>query len=428
MSRSLRLRLSVGVLSVTVGVALLGGAASFALSCHHVLERMDDQLQRLCAVIDLQPALRQNFAPFTDSVSFVRLADPRAREPSILPRLGALHEGLSTVRLSGEDWRVFVHERQDGLRIVAGQKMSQRNFIARRSAAKAVAPFLLLMPLLVAAIHLAIGQAFKPLLELSREINESGLDRLHPISTELAPSEIHPFVRAIDGLLERVELAMARQRRFVADAAHEMRTPLTALSLRAQRLGMVQMPEPAQLEFSRLCEGIGRTQRLVEQLLALARTQDGPIDGPRVALEDVIRATVEELLPLSLERGIDLGIAEQRGQGPVGPEIQLRAVVRNLVENALRYAPQGGRVDISLVEVPEGTLLSVEDDGPGIPLEERERVFDPFHRRVGNEDAGSGLGLSIVRSVCERLGASIALRDAREGGLRADVLFPRERS
>jgi two-component system OmpR family sensor kinase len=191
---------------------------------------------------------------------------------------------------------------------------------------------------------------------------------------------------------------------------------------------MVPMPDPARLEFTRLCEGIGRTQRLVEQLLALARTQDGPIEGPSVALEEVIRATVEELLPLSLEKGIDLGIAERRGTGPSGPESHLRAVVRNLVENALRYAPQGGRVDISLVDVPGGALLSVEDDGPGIPPQERESVFDPFHRGAANEDAGSGLGLSIVRSVCERLGASITLGEASQGGLRADVFFPGKRA
>lgn len=427
MSTSLRLRLSVGLLAVTVTVGLLAGTASFLMTYDRALQHQDEQLERMSSLIDHQPHPLTGFVPVSDSAFFAQVLDPHLPVP--LPSgIDTLREGFHMVCRDGGQWRVFIHRREDGTRIAVGQDFAERKAIARRSAAKTATPLLLLMPLLVLSIRLVIGRAFKPLLELSRDIDASGLDRLHPLDPALAPAEIHPFVHALNGLLERAGLSLSRQRRFVADAAHELRTPLTALSLRAQRLGGQEMSETARKEFTELSAGIARTQRLVDQLLTLARTQEAPADAPSVPLEDVLRSVLEDLLPLALERRIDLGIAELSGPGTRGPEAELRAIVRNLVENALRYAPEGGRVDLSLVSTSQGTLFSVEDDGPGIPPAERERVFDPFYRPAGTEQQGSGLGLSIVRVACERLEASVQLLEAREGGLRADVLFPKARA
>ena len=426
MRSSLRMRLTWGLLALALCVGVLGASWSFAQSYGRSLERMDEQLQRLCALAELQARPGRGGVLLEDSVSFVRALDPRHPDPGVPAGLDSLRDGIWSIRWAGEAWRVSVRERGDGARIVAGQKLAQRNAIARRSAAKTAIPFLVLLPLLAVSVHLLVRRSFRPLRELSEDLNSRGIERLLPIDAAVAPSEIHPFVRAINGLLDRADRSLALQRRFVADAAHEMRTPLTALSLRAQRLGMSEMPEPARREFAALCEGIERTRRLVEQLLVLARSQDAPLDGADATLGAVVRSVVEDLLPLSLEKGVDLGIAEERGEGPSAPEALLRAVVRNLVENALHHAPRGGRVDISIADRDGRTFFSVEDDGPGIPAEDRERVFDPFFRRAGEESTGSGLGLSIVRSACERLGARASLTDSVSGGLRADVLFPAE--
>jgi two-component system OmpR family sensor kinase len=190
------------------------------------------------------------------------------------------------------------------------------------------------------------------------------------------------------------------------------------------------MSESAHKEFAILCEGIARAQRLVDQLLALARAQDAPQAPSLVLLEETLRAVLEDLLPLAHARRIDLGIVEMHGQDVAGPENELRTLLKNIIENALRYTPEGGCVDVSLLTDANGkTCLIVEDDGPGIPSRERERVFDPFYRIVGNDDVGSGLGLSIVRAVCDKIGAQVTLMDAQKGhGLRVEVRFQEPRA
>jgi len=430
-SKSLRLRLSVGLISTTLVTALLAGAVSFLLTYEHLLERQDEQLRRLGGLVDLQPrSLLERFVPLTDSVSFVRVVDPRSPRPSLPPGICTLREGLRSEFWNGEEWRIFVHGRDDGLRVVAAQKMSRRNSIARSSAAKAAIPLLLLMPLLLLLIHTLIRRSFRPLLSLAAEIDSHEIDDLREISPELVPTEVRPFVQAIDGMLSRVAQTLSNQRRFVADAAHELRTPLTVLSLQSQRLRQAEMSESAHKEFAILCEGIVRAQRLVDQLLALARAQDASQVPSMVLLEETVRTVLEDLLPLAHARRIDLGIVEMHGQDVAGPENELRTLLKNILENALRYTPEGGCVDVSLLADAEGhACLIVEDDGPGIPSQERVRVFDPFYRIVGNDDVGSGLGLSIVRTVCDKIGAQVKFTDSQKGhGLRVEVRFQEPRT
>lgn len=425
-SKSLRLRLSVGLISTTLVAALLAGFVSFMLTYEHLLERQDEQLRRLVALVDLQSRSQlEHFVPLSDSVSFVQVVDPSRLGPSLPAGICALSEGLRTEFWNGEEWRIFVHRRSDDLRVVAAQKMSRRNSIARSSAARTATPLLLLMPFLLLLIHTLIRRSFRPLLSLAAEIDSHEIDDLREISPELVPTEVRSFVQAIDGMLGRVAQTLSSQRRFVADAAHELRTPLTVLSLQSQRLRQAEMSESAHKEFAILCEGIARAQRLVDQLLALARAQDAPQAPSMVLLEETVRTALEDMLPLAHARRIDLGIVELHSQDVAGPENELRTLVKNVLENALRYTPEGGCVDVSLCSDPEGrACLIVEDNGPGIPLQERERVFDPFYRIIGNDDVGSGLGLSIVRAVCDKIGARVKLMDSQKGhGLRVEVCF-----
>ena len=254
---------------------------------------------------------------------------------------------------------------------------------------------------------------------MAREVDARSDTDLHAVAQQELPSEIRPFVLAINRLLARVEQAMQAQRRFVADAAHELRSPMTALSLQAQRLAGAEMSDAAHERLQALQQGIERNRRLLDQLLAMARAQEPSTQQAQaVALHDVFRQVLEDLMPLAEERHIDMGMAEG-ANGEEGHGLQLRAhavevatVIKNLVDNAIRYAPDGGRVDLSAREAQGSIILEVEDNGPGIPPGERARVLDAFYRVAGTEPSGSGLGLSIVQAIVDRWGGQIELLDA----------------
>jgi two-component system, OmpR family, sensor kinase len=216
------------------------------------------------------------------------------------------------------------------------------------------------------------------------------------------------------------------QAHFVADAAHELRSPLTALKLQMQAAERARDDATRHAAILQLRSGIERSIALVEQLLALARLEgQGEEPAEAVDLEELARQTVAQLLPLAHARSVDLGLASGETVQVTGNRDSLHLILRNLLDNAVKYAPAGGRVDITLGRDEAGAWLAVEDSGPGIPQAEQERVFDRFYRVPGSEAEGSGLGLSIVKMVADRLGAQVRLgRSATLGGLRAEVRFP----
>jgi two-component system OmpR family sensor kinase len=240
------------------------------------------------------------------------------------------------------------------------------------------------------------------------------------------PSEVWPFVREINQLIARTVSAMALQRRFIADAAHELRSPMTAMSLQAERLAATEMPDEARVRLGTLAAGLGRTRILLDQLLTLARTQEANLGGvSRVSLKKAIQECLEDLVPLAEEKGIDLGVVGNADPFVAGRPVDIKILVKNLIDNAIRYTPEGGRVDVR-VECRHGlVILDIDDTGPGIPEHERERVFDPFYRVLGNGQIGSGLGLAITRTIASQMGADISLTNTPEGppGLRVHVTF-----
>ena len=220
---------------------------------------------------------------------------------------------------------------------------------------------------------------------------------------------------------------MEVQRRFVADAAHELRTPLTALSLQAERLEAAEMSFLARERLLRLRRGLNRARSLINQLLTLARAQ-GPQreKSEELSLEEMFRRTLEDLIPLAEERSVDLGVTSREDVLVMAPPHAVAAVLRNLVDNAIRYTPAGGRVDLYAGYEEGCPVLTVSDTGPGIAEEEAARVFEPFYRCGGTTAAGSGLGLSIVKTLTESWGESVRLEDlGRDGrtGLRVRVSF-----
>ena len=221
---------------------------------------------------------------------------------------------------------------------------------------------------------------------------------------------------------------MNAQRRFVADAAHELRSPLTALSLQAERLADVEMSGLARERLTTLRQGIERGRSLLDQLLTLAKAQSATdLPNSPVSVQAIYRRVLEDLMPLAEVKHIDIGFEGTQDADVWASEMDMIAVIKNLVDNAIRYTPEGGRVDLS-VNVSNGKAeLRIQDGGPGIPLAERDRVFDPFYRTLGSEQIGSGLGLSIVQTIANRIGAEIHLSftdESQRTGLNVVVIVP----
>jgi two-component system OmpR family sensor kinase len=268
---------------------------------------------------------------------------------------------------------------------------------------------------------------FKPVAALAAEVDQRGERDLEPIGAGTVPREIRPFVMAIDRLLKRVAESMTLQRRFIAAAAHELRSPLTALSLQAERLAAAGMTESARQRLGDLRRGIERNRLLLDQLLTLARAQ-ASLPSPRseVSIQALFRLILQDLMPLAEAKNLDIGVASERDVRVVVSEIDLRSALKNLISNAIRYTPRGGQIDLAIIETADAVEIATEDNGPGIAEADRARVFEPFHRGLGNEVGGSGLGLSIVKNAVDRMGGRIVLEDTVRSptGLRATIIIP----
>jgi two-component system OmpR family sensor kinase/two-component system sensor histidine kinase QseC len=240
------------------------------------------------------------------------------------------------------------------------------------------------------------------------------------------PQEIEPLVAELNRLLARLEKAFAAQQVFLSDVAHELRSPLTALRLQSQLLERAP-DETARLEArTRLAAAIDRASHLVEQLLSLARSnpQEASPSFESVDLGELAAAALTDCHDLAQSRDIDLGLDAEGSARLMGDPVALRALLRNLIDNAVRYTPPGGTVQVRTALRGERAIVTVSDNGPGIPAADRQRVFDRFYRRPDTSQAGTGLGLAIVKAVAERHRAEVSLEDAPGGGLRAVVSFP----
>lgn len=370
--------------------------------------------------------------------------DDKAR---CLPLPATLKNGFHAFQHQNLEYRVYVHRLRDDSRIAVSQETRIRDQIARQSALYATLPLLLLVPVLLAVMLMLIRLMLRPLAELSRTVDARQEHDLKPLPKTDLPTELQPFVNAINGLLGRTGAAMESQRRFVADAAHELRSPLAALSLQAERLHAAPMSSEATERLETLQAGIRRSRHLLEQLLLLARAQNArwgqgqaaatAASAPAaVAVLPVMRRVLEDLLPLADQKGLNLGISAAPGATQdaeaderirvSADEMALYTLLRNLADNAIRYTPAGGQIDLWVDRRGAEVVMAVQDDGPGIPAEERARVVDPFYRVLGTGESGSGLGLSIVDTLVGNLKGRLRLDDA-EGhahGLRAEVTLP----
>jgi two-component system OmpR family sensor kinase len=276
-------------------------------------------------------------------------------------------------------------------------------------------PFLIVTPVLLLLVANLVRKMFRPIAVLAAEIDQRAEQDLQPVNQDHLPVEVRPFIVAINRLLKRVAKSMEGQRRFVADAAHELRSPLTAMSLQAERLADADMSAPARDSLATLRQGIARGRNLLDQLLTLAKVQAMPdLPGSPISVQAIYRRVLEDLLPMAQAKDIDIGVEGDQDALVMMSELDLTAVVKNLVDNAIRYTPIGGKVDLSITRKSRLATLQIKDSGPGIPAGERMRVFDAFYRSLGSNESGSGLGLSIVKTIADRVGAEIWLSDANE--------------
>lgn len=454
LTQSLQFQLSAWLSGVVILLALGAGGYSFWSSFQEANELQDDQLRQVAALISRHDVRIDSFAEDAQDPALepdlhivVQLLAPELAPASVpvplpaqtagaaghtaaLPLPNNLPDGLQTVRVADESWRLLVRSLRSGQRVAVGQQTAARDEIARDSALRTVLPLLVLVPALAVLVSLVVRHRLKPVARLSFALDQRNEFDLEPLPQMQVPTEIRPFITSISRLLLRLGQSMAAQRRFVADAAHELRSPLTALSLQAEALDGAGLPPQVEAQVTRLRQGVQRARVLIDQLLTLARSQAQPViqTGP-VSAPTILRRVIEDLIPLAEHRQIDLGVTRQDDVHVQMSEVDLTAVMRNLMDNAIRYSPPGGRVDVSLIRDSDdsdgGATLEVTSGGAGIPQAERERVFDPFYRVLGTGIEGSGLGLAIVKTLVERAGGSIALhaavQDAATPGLRVQV-------
>jgi two-component system OmpR family sensor kinase len=335
--------------------------------------------------------------------------------------------GFSDVTVNGLRLRVYSLQTPEHT-IQIAQDLDAREARARNLALRAVLPVALLAPLLMMAVWWLISRSLAPVEGMRRQVAGRAADDLSPLPDAGLPEEVLPLVQELNLLFERVRRAFAAQQHFVADAAHELRSPLTALKLQAQALRRAHDEPSREAAVARLNDGIERAIQLMGQLLVLAREDASPGAAggrQRIDLQDAARQAVADVLPAAQARRIDVGLVTSEAAFIEGQPEPLHILLRNLLDNAVKYSPDGGQVDISLATENGAPSIAIEDSGPGIPEAERERVFDRFYRTAGSDAPGSGLGLAIVKAITQRHGATVRLgQSQRLGGLRVEVRFP----
>lgn len=472
MTHSLRRRLITGVLATLALGCLLLMVLTYLLTLREMEETFDEHLKQVALSVAVSrppaapavpaaPMFGTEVADDEEGFDFLTLvsapdgrlifsSDPLVRQPF------AMQAGFTVAAARGVAWRVYTVAGKTEV-VQAAQRVAVREDLALDAALQQLTMLLVLTALIALGLVLALRRGLAPLDQVAAELALRRDGSLNALATATQPAELRPLVAAINSLMQRLSSALQGQRIFVADAAHALRTPVAALRLQLQLLDRAPDAAARRQCLDELRGGIDRSQRLIEQLLVLSRSSAAATPALRavVDLAQLVRSVVGQRSVQAERSGIDLGAETPHAASVVGDRDQLEVLLGNLVDNALAYTPAGGRVDVVATRhVPAAggaavvALLCVIDNGPGIPLAERERVFDRFYRgasasagaiaSAGNGHGaagagepsatpgtpGSGLGLAIVAAIAQRHGATVSLHDAPGGqGLEVRVLF-----
>ncbi len=336
--------------------------------------------------------------------------------------------GFSTVTTPQGDWRIYNAVVGNNV-VQVSQPTSVREKLAADLALRTMLPLLVLVPVLFAMIWVTVGRGLRPLNEVASAVGKRSAGALESLPDNGLPQEVKPLVAALNALLARLGRSLSLQRSFIADAAHELRTPLTAVRLQLQMAERASTDAERVAAFAKLKGGIERATRLVEQLLTLARNEPDAADQPlaMVNLTDIARQVIAERASIAEAKRLDFGLSGSTPVLTMGDADALQVLLGNLVDNSIHYTPSGGTVDVEVASKDGQACLIVTDTGPGIPAEERGRVFDRFYRSETTGAPGSGLGLAIVRKIAQRHRAAVDLGSNADGaGLKVTVCFSGE--
>lgn len=331
------------------------------------------------------------------------------------------------IRVASVTFRLRSADHEQQIRIQVAETLNKRKQLAKQILTGLILPQLLLIILAAGVVWFAVGRGLRPLSRLEASVAARSHLDLSPVQAPDAPAEVQPLVNAINALLQRLQLVLTAQNRFIADAAHQLRTPLAGLKAQVSLASRQQTLHDVRHSLGQLEIGAERLTHLVNQLLSVARNEPGAdrsLELVPLDLNALAQATTGEWIGNAVKRDIDLGF---EGAGaPVwvnGDTLRLNELLKNLLDNALRYTPEGGTVTVRVNDTP---ALEVEDNGPGIPKEERERVFERFFRLLGNGADGSGLGLAIVKEIAMTHGAAVSVQPGKNDvGACFRVTFPR---
>lgn len=324
--------------------------------------------------------------------------------------------GFSTQKYKTKQWRFYVVKAKNET-IQVAQSIRLRKNTIKETAISLMASQLVFIPVLVLLIFLAIRKALFPLFALRQDIENRQSTDLKPFEVDNLPDEMKPLVQSLNMFMDKVSSMVSVLKRFTSDAAHELRTPITSLKLQLAVLEQSTSSEEKDVAIQHLKSGINRSEQLVSQLLTLARLE--PENHSRrtgvVDLQKLIKECFEELLPLAREKSIDLGLDKADHNEINGVQTEVKILMINIIENAIRYTPVGGTIDVSLLNLNDKVVFEVKDTGPGIPDSDFERVFERFYRGENQHIQGSGLGLSIVKEIADHHEATIELRNLNPG-------------
>lgn len=438
---SLRQRLTITLLATVAAVWLATAAYTYFDARHEIDRLLDGHLAQSAALILAQasgdeleeielehlPGMHERARRVAVQV-WERGRELRLRSASApSTRLSGEEEGFSTTRIDGRTWRVFSGwDAKRRVLVQVGERDEARREIATEIARNLLVPLLVALPLLGLFAWWNIGRAVSPLATLGREMENRKDDDLRPVEMAAAPSEVRPLVAGLNDLFARVERLLEGERRFTADAAHELRTPLAALKTQAQVAKGAGNDESRQRALDQVIAGCDRASRLVDQLLTLARLEAAGSAGldAKCDLAALAAAAVADAAPNAVARGTEIEFSGEGSVTVAGDAGLLAILLRNLVDNAVRYGGSGGPVSVR-VGVDEGRpVLEVRDRGSGVSEADLARLGERFHRVLGTGETGSGLGLSIVKRIATLHRATMEFA-AREPGLRAVVRFPR---
>jgi two-component system sensor histidine kinase QseC len=438
---SLRQRLVLAVLGGCALVFLATAAYVYGYTRHEIDRLLDAHLAQSASLIvaqsgheleeidvehapELHERARRVAFQIWEGGSALRLHSRRAPEV----RLAAREEGFSDSVIEGRRWRVFsTWDDERRYLVQVGERADARSGIARTVALGLVAALAAALPVLGIVVWLSVGRVVAPLRALGLAVEARRPEQLAPLDPRGAPREVQPLVKSLNALFERVSRLLEGTRRFTADASHELRTPLATIRTHAEVAREARSDEERRRALDNVIAGTDRATRLTGQLLTLARLEPG-VAHPHVRpcdLRALARAVVADAAPFAVDRDVSVEMTDGEAVDIDADPDLLALLVRNLVDNAVRYGGTGGVVRVDVVRAGNTVTLTVTDRGPGIPAAERDKVGQRFYRVLGTGESGSGLGLSIVHRIAELHGAAVSLGPAGESaGLRASVAFP----